>query len=73
MTILTEQSLEFAREHIGKFYDSDFFPKPVEFEALWHQWDEVKKELLSKNVTKFWITAPRAMTISKRRCCINRD
>lgn len=65
MTILTDQSLEFAREHIHKFYDSDFFPKPVEFEALWHQWEDVKKELLSKNVTKFWITPPRAMTIAK--------
>ena len=65
MTILTDQSLEFAREHIHKFYDSDFFPKPVEFEALWHQWEDVKKELLSKNVTKFWIMPPRAMTIAK--------
>ena len=45
MTILTEQSLEFAREHIGKYYDSDFFPKAIEFDALWHQWDEVKKDL----------------------------
>lgn len=65
MTILTEQSLEFAREHIHKFYDSDFYPKPIEFEALWHQWEEVKKELLSKNVAKIWITPPRAMTIAK--------
>lgn len=65
MTILTEHSLEFAREHIHKFYDSDFFPKAVEFDALWHQWDEVKKELLSRNVSKFWIAPPRAMTIAK--------
>jgi hypothetical protein len=65
MTILTEQSLEFAREHIHKFYDSDFYPKPIEFEALWYQWEEVKKELLSKNVAKMWITPPRAMTIAK--------
>jgi hypothetical protein len=65
MTILTEQSLEFAREHIHKYYDSDFYPKPIEFEALWHQWEEVKKELLSKNVAKMWITPPRAMTIAK--------
>lgn len=65
MTILTEQSLEFAREHIHKYYDSDFYPKPIEFKALWHQWDEVKKELLSKNITKLWITPPRAMTIAK--------
>ncbi|UXI66031.1 RNA-directed DNA polymerase [Tahibacter amnicola] len=65
MTILTEQSLEFAREHIEKFYDSDFFPKPPEFLALWHQWSDVKKELMSKNVPKLWVTSPRAMTIAK--------
>src|SRR5690242_10200979 len=67
MTILTDQALEFAREHIHKFYDSDFFPKPVEFEALWHQWHDVKKELTSKNVSKLWVTSPRAMTIAKPR------
>lgn len=65
MTILTDQSLEFAREHIHKYYDSDFYPKPVEFDALWHQWEDVKKELLSKNVGKLWVTPPRAMTIAK--------
>jgi hypothetical protein len=65
LTILTEPSLEFAREHISKFYDSDFFPKPLEFAALWHQWEDVKKELLSKNVAKLWITPPRSMTIAK--------
>lgn len=67
MTILTDASLEFAREHISKFYDSDFFPKPAEFSALWHQWDDVKKELMSKNVGKLWVTSPRAMTIAKPR------
>ena len=65
MTILTEVSLEFAKEHIHKYYDSDFFPKPIEFEALWNQWEEVKKELLSKNVAKLWVTPPRTMTIAK--------
>jgi hypothetical protein len=65
VTILTEQSLEFAREHISKYYDSDFFPKAIEFDALWHQWDEVKKDLMAKNVGKLWVTSPRAMTIAK--------
>lgn len=65
MAILTEASLDFAKEHISRYYDSDFFPKPAEFEALWHQWDDVKKELMSKNVAKLWVTPPRAMTIAK--------
>lgn len=65
MTILTEVSLEFAKDHIHKYYDSDFFPKAIEFETLWNQWEEAKKELLSKNVAKFWVTPPRTMTIAK--------
>lgn len=36
MTILAEAALEFSRKHITKYYDSDFFPKPLEFDALWH-------------------------------------
>lgn len=65
MAILTEQSLDFAREHISRYYDSDFFPKPSEFEALWYQWDIVKQELMSKNVSKHYVTPPRVMTIAK--------
>ena len=65
MAIISENSLDFAKDHITKYYDSDFFPKPVEFDALWHQWPEVKSELMSKNVGKLWVTPPRAMTIPK--------
>jgi Reverse transcriptase (RNA-dependent DNA polymerase) len=65
MGILSKASLDFAREHIEKYYDSDFFPKPVEFEALWHQWDEVVKELTSKNISKLWVTPPRVMAAPK--------
>ncbi|WP_130905423.1 RNA-directed DNA polymerase [Pseudomonas sp. Sample_22] len=65
MAIINEISLEFAREHISKYYDSDFFPKPIEYEALWYQWNDVKTELTSKNVGKIWVTQPRAMTIAK--------
>ncbi len=65
MAILSEAALDFAKKHIERYYDSDFFPKSAEFQALWHQWDEVKKELMSKNVSKIWVTPPRAMTIVK--------
>lgn len=65
MTILSDDSLEFARKHITKFYDSDFFPRAFEFDALWHSWDDVKKELSSKNVGKHWVTSPRTLTSMK--------
>lgn len=52
MTILSDDALEFAKAHIRKYYDSDFFPKPREYEAIWHNWDAVKQELKSKNVGK---------------------
>lgn len=67
MSIINENDLDFARAHISKYYDSDFFPKPVEYEALWHQWEVVKQDLMSKNVGKIWATSPRAMTIAKPR------
>jgi hypothetical protein len=65
MSILSDESLEFAKEHIQKFYASDFFPKAIEYEALWHSWDEVKAELKSKNVNKFWVLPPHTATSLK--------
>jgi hypothetical protein len=65
MTVLTEESIDFAREHIEKYYDSDFFPKPREYDALWHSWDVVKTELTSKNIEKLWVAPPRAFPAPK--------
>ncbi|ALN88506.1 reverse transcriptase family protein [Lysobacter capsici] len=67
MAILTEASLDFAKAHIEKYYDSDFFPKAFEFEALWHHWPQVKQELQSKNISKFLISNPYNSTIQKAR------
>jgi hypothetical protein len=65
MSILKEDDLDFAKLHIEKYYDSDFFPKPIDFGALWASWDEVKKELLSKNVNKLTISTPRILAAPK--------
>lgn len=65
MSLLSDQSLEFAREHIEKYYDSDFFPKLEEYEALWHSWDEVKKELTSTNVKSMSFNSPTTSTSTK--------
>jgi len=67
VTILTEGSLEFAKAHISRFYDTDFFPKAFEFEAIWHSWDAVKKELRSRNVAKLPVTSPRTIAWPKAR------
>ncbi|GHA73632.1 reverse transcriptase [Formosimonas limnophila] len=65
MSILTDDSLEFAKAHIIKFYDSDFFPRAFEFEAIWHSWDEVKRDLCSRNVKSLQVVTPRTMTSMK--------
>lgn len=67
MTRLTDDSVEFARTHIEAFYDSDFFPKRDEFEALWACWDDVKSHLLNVNVEKMAILPPRSMPAPKAR------
>lgn len=65
MSKLTEDSIEFAKKHIEYYYDSDFFPKSFEFEAIWHCWDEVKKHLLATNVQKFRTRHPLTMAFKK--------
>lgn len=67
MTRLTQQALEFAREHIERFYDSDFFPKPLEYEALWHNWDEVVTHLTSTNIHKLVTYPARTAAWKKHR------
>ncbi|MBD1903511.1 RNA-directed DNA polymerase [Trichocoleus sp. DQ-A3] len=39
---LEETSLEWALKHLTKYYDSDFYPKLFEYEAIAHYWSEVK-------------------------------
>jgi Reverse transcriptase (RNA-dependent DNA polymerase) len=65
MTFLSTESLEFAKAHVIAFYDSDFFPKPVEFDALWSCWDDVKKYLLKDPVKNHAVWAPRAFAAPK--------
>ena len=60
MSRLSDASLEFAKKHIEKYYDSDFFPKNREYSAIWHSWEDVKKELSSINVSKL----PAASTVT---------
>lgn len=65
MGLLSEESLEFAKEHVERYYDSDFFPKPEEYKAIWHSWNDVKKELSSTNVGKMFVENPNTSTSAK--------
>ena len=65
MSKLTEESVEFAKDHIERYYDSDFYPKGFEFEAIWHCWDDVKKYLLGSNIGKLRTKHPLTMASKK--------
>jgi len=45
--LATEDALCFSRRHLTAYYDTDFFPKPFEFGALWYKWEDVVRVLSS--------------------------
>lgn len=53
MRNLKETSLEWALKHVTKFYDSDFYPRLFEFEAIKHNWIKVKEELLNIDLDNY--------------------
>lgn len=65
--LITENALEFARRHIEAYYDTDFFPKPFEFLAIWYCWDEVKSYLLSTSLKDVMSSPPRVLPWRKAR------
>ena len=65
MSKLTNESLEFAREHIENYYDSDFFPKSFEYESIWHCWNNVKTHLTNTNINKLRTKHPLTMASKK--------
>ena len=62
---LKEESLEWALLHLKLYYDSDFFPKPFEYEAIEFNWDEIKAYILRKDLeiyvpkAPFYVLAPK--------------
>jgi len=65
MARLSRDSLEFAKNHITKFYDSDFFPKPFEYQALWANWEEVVTHLTCNEIDGYSIEQPRIYAAPK--------
>lgn len=55
---LSTESLDFALKHITNFYDSDFFVRPFEFQAISTCWDEVKNYIQSNTIEEIDIYPP---------------
>ena len=47
MATVKENHLEWALKHLLKYYHSDFYPKIFEFDAISHNWQQVKDHILS--------------------------
>jgi hypothetical protein len=65
MTLLPSESLDFARNHLTQYWDSDFFPKAYEFDGLWAQWDQVRTHLSTTPMDELEVVLPRVMAVPK--------
>jgi hypothetical protein len=65
MTILRDVDLTFAKEHLSRFADSDFFPPLYEFEAVWQGWDEFCSEVKKTNVERLSFPTPLQLPAPK--------
>lgn len=58
-------SLEWALKHITRYYSSDFFPAPFEFDAISSQWTAVKAHILSLDLDKYTPRTPVTLLAPK--------
>lgn len=58
MTSLKENALEWAFKHLTRYYDSDFYPKSFEFEAIACNWASVKGYIISLDLKKYTPKSP---------------
>jgi hypothetical protein len=62
---LDAASLERALQHVRRFYSSDFFPEPFEFEAIATQWSQVRRYLLAIDVATYIPKTPLQLLAPK--------
>ncbi|HLW10001.1 MAG TPA: RNA-directed DNA polymerase [Fermentimonas sp.] len=65
MLIINDASLEWALSHLTKYYDSDFFPRLFEFEAIKFDWDRLKKDIMKLDIESYMPKSPRIMYAPK--------
>ena len=57
METVEEQHLEWARKHLQKYSHSNFFPRIFEYQAIFHNWPNVKEYILSLDLSSYVPTA----------------
>jgi hypothetical protein len=65
MPRLSQADCDFARAHITRYYDSDFYPKAFEYQALWASWDRCLDYLTSTDVEALPAHSPRLYAAPK--------
>ncbi|HCO96304.1 MAG TPA: hypothetical protein DIU00_20590 [Phycisphaerales bacterium] len=58
MPTVKENALEWSLKHLTRYYDSDFYPKSFEFEAIASNWPSVKDYVLSLDLLKYTPKSP---------------
>ena len=53
MIKLQETSVEWALLHLTSYYDSDFFPRLFEFEAIKADWENIRRGILSLDLESY--------------------
>ena len=56
--MLAEESLDWSLKHLSNYYDSDFYPRLFEFDAIKHAWRNIKKHIQSININKYTPKTP---------------
>jgi hypothetical protein len=58
MPTVKENALEWSLKHLIRYYDSDFYPKSFEFEAIASNWPSVKNYILSLDLLEYTPKSP---------------
>lgn len=62
---LRDKSLEWALKHVTRFYSSDFFPAPFEFDAIADQWATIKPRVADVDLDEYSPRTPVSLLSPK--------
>lgn len=66
-TTLSPKTIEWTLEHFSRHSDTDIFPKPFEFQAIYHHKDDFVKRLSKQDIFQWNTKTYRRCLVSKQR------